>query len=109
MQHLNNIEEVEQFIADHPFVFLYLSQPTCSVCQALLPKIKTMLEQFPSLQSGYVDTSLITEAVGKFSVFTIPVLLLFIDGKEVMRKARYLSVEDVEATVAKYNEFLMEA
>jgi thioredoxin-like negative regulator of GroEL len=109
MQQLNNVEELEEFIATQPFAFLYVSQPTCSVCQALLPKIKAMLEQFPNLQSAYVDTSLITEVVGKFSVFTIPVLLLFIDGKEVMRKARYLSVDDVEATIAKYNEFLMEA
>lgn len=109
MQQLNNLQELEEFLATHPFAFLYVSQPTCSVCQALLPKIKVILEQFPNLHSAYVDTSLITEAVGKFSVFTIPVLLLFIEGKEVMRKARYLSVDDVEATIAKYNEFLTES
>jgi hypothetical protein len=52
----------------------------------------------------YIDLEKIELAKGKFSVFTIPTILMFINGKEFIREARYISVEDLRNKKLRYYE-----
>src|SRR5690606_4027415 len=90
---LTSIEMVDSFIAENPLSFIYISTTNCGVCTALLPKVKEMLAQFPEIKLGYVNADHLQEIAGKFSVFTVPVLLLFVDGREAIREARYVHMD----------------
>lgn len=65
-----------------------------------------MLEDFPKIEAGYVDLDNIPEAAGKFSVFTIPGILIYIQGKESIRKARYVSVDELAGEISRYYNLL---
>ena len=103
---LNTLEETERFIDATGIVLLYISRPDCGVCKALIPKIKDMLSGFPGINSGYLDLEAIPEAAGRFSVFTIPGILIFIQGKESIRKARYVSVDELSGEIERYYSML---
>lgn len=107
MRQLTEIQEVDTFLSSYKMSFLYISQESCSVCHALLPKVKTMLEAFPRLESVYVRMDDIPEVAGRFSVFTAPTLLLFVEGKEIVRKARFVVMQELEADIRKYYDLVI--
>ena len=101
MTELTTIDEVEAFIAKYSLSFLYISRTNCSVCHALLPQIQELLVQFPDIQMGYINADHLEEIAGRFSIFTVPVLLFFLDGKEVIREARFVHLEILKEKLAK--------
>ena len=48
---------------------------------------------FPQIRFQYVDLDLFKEAPARFSVFAVPVILVFFDGKEFFREGRNLGIE----------------
>lgn len=90
---LYSIEEIDTFISTNSLSFLYISSPGCSVCKGLWPQIQDLLGSYPKIKLAHIDTSNVEEVAGRFSVFTVPVLLLFIEGKEYIRKARIVHLD----------------
>ena len=93
---MNTIENIEQTIKENLAVMLYFSAPTCNVCHALKPKLLTAInENFKVFEIMSIDTSIDQEIAAHFSVFAIPTVLIFLDGKEFLRKSRHMSVDEV--------------
>ncbi len=90
---LSSLEEVNNFISENQLAFLYFTTPNCSVCHGLQPQIEEMMKQYPEINARHIDASLVPEAAGQFSVFTAPVLLLFVEGKEYLREARIVQTQ----------------
>ncbi|MCJ7765410.1 MAG: thioredoxin family protein [Thiovulaceae bacterium] len=90
------IDAIEQRLQSEPAVALYFSAPTCNVCHALKPKLMEAFEtNFEAMQVISIDISERPEIAAHFSVFTIPTLLVYLDGKEFLRKSRHMSVGEV--------------
>lgn len=108
IRELNTIEIVNRFIQDHYFAFLFISTPSCSVCHALLPQIQHMLGRYPEIKLGHVDASAVKEVAGQFSVFTAPVLIFYVDGKEYIREARIVHTQLLEEKLNKIYTNIMD-
>lgn len=106
MEPLHSMSDIDQFIFSGEIRLLYVSRPSCGVCKALLPKIEEMLENFKGIEAGYIDLDSIPEAAGQFSIFTIPGILVYTQGKETIRKARYVSVEQLRGEIDRYYRLL---
>lgn len=98
---LFSIEEIEQFVSNHHLAFLYISKTNCGVCHALLPKVKKVMAEFPKIQMAFVNADDVPNIAGHLSIFTAPVLILYVDGKEVLREARFVHVEQFKEKVKK--------
>lgn len=98
---LFSIEEIEHFVNNHHLAFLYISKTHCSVCHALLPKVQKIMEKFPKIQMAFVNVDNVPNIAGHLSIFTAPVLILYVDGKEVLREARFVHVEQFKKKVEK--------
>ncbi len=93
---MQNIEDIKKNINENLAVMLYFSAPTCNVCNALKPKLVGAIEDnFKEFKIVSIDTSIEQETAAYFSVFTIPTVLIFLDGKEFLRKSRHMSVDEV--------------
>jgi thioredoxin-like negative regulator of GroEL len=90
---LASISQIEQFITNHRFSFVYIMRTNCSVCHALFPQLKNVLEDFPDIQLGVVNADDVPEVAGYLSIFTAPVMILFMDRKEVLREARFVHLD----------------
>ena len=91
-QELITMDEIDAFITSNQLAFLFLSRPNCSVCVSLLPQIETVMENYPTIKTAYINTEVIPEVAGRFSIFTVPVLILFYEGKEYLREARIVPI-----------------
>ncbi len=90
------IQTINETIENNLAVMLYFSAPTCNVCHALKPKLLEAIDSnFENFEIISVDISETPEIASQFSVFAIPTLLIFLDGKEFLRKSRHMSVDEV--------------
>lgn len=101
LYNVHSIEEVRKQIAENKFCLLYISRESCSVCHALLPQIEQVLEKYPSVVAFHVDADEMPEVAGQFSIFTVPAILVFVEGKEMIRKARFVPVEVFESELSR--------
>ena len=103
---LNSIEEMKYNIKSESLSFFYITQPNCSVCHGLQPQIEMIMKDFPKIHCYTVDASNVPEIAGEFQVFTAPTLLLFVEGKEYIREARFVQTEKFQQQVARiYRNF----
>jgi len=93
---MNTIENIEKSIKENLAVMVYFSAPTCNVCHALKPKLLEALDtNFKEFKVESVDISVEEEIAPHFEVFAIPTVLIFLDGKEFLRRSRHMSVDEV--------------
>ncbi|WP_040951784.1 thioredoxin family protein [Gorillibacterium massiliense] len=90
---ITSVESADEFIARHPLALLYISQRDCSVCHALQPKVQQLMMKYPKIELGAIDAQDVQEVAGRFSIFTVPVILLFVEGKEYIREARIVHMD----------------
>ena len=83
---------------------LYFSGTYCSVCKALKPKLKeAIFKSYPDLKFEVIDVSTNPDIAAQYLVFTVPVVLILIEGKEQYRFARSFSVSEVMEKLDRIN------
>jgi len=104
---MQTIENTKKVINDNVAVMLYFSAPTCNVCHALKPKLLDAIESnFDKFEVVSVDTSVEQDVSAYFGVFAIPTVLIFLDGKEFLRKSRHMSVDEVTREIKRPYEIM---
>ena len=87
------VEALQELISKEIGVLVYFSTPTCNVCHALKPKISQEFgENFPKIKQVFIDSSLTPEIPAHFNIFSVPTILVFLDGREFARESRNVSV-----------------
>ena len=106
METIQEYSALEQAIQDKDLVFIYVSQPQCSVCKSLLPKVEELMENYPKIANYYLDTQKVPIAAGQLSVFSIPTVILFVQGKEHFRLVRTFGLREINYKLNKvYQHF----
>lgn len=75
---------------------IYLSTHNCSVCHVLKPKLKASISRkYPNI--GWIEVMADEEAeyAAQHRVFSVPSVLILIEGKEYQRFVRAFSVAEV--------------
>ena len=87
------LEELQTTIQTEVGVLLYFSGENCSVCHALRPKFKEVFDkEFPQLKQIYLDAHDNAEISAHFQVFSVPTMIVFMDGREFAREGRTVSM-----------------
>jgi hypothetical protein len=70
----------------------------------LLPQVEEVMKDFPNIQTRLVNAGKVPEIAGYLMAFTVPVLVLYVNGKEYLREARIVQVEKFRKDVARIYE-----
>ncbi len=98
-----NFENFLELAKSTTAVCFYLSTPQCNVCKVLKPKVMEMLEKdFPKIEFYYVDLNEAKEIAGQLSVFAVPTIIIYFDGKEMIRASRNISIEQLSEQIKRY-------
>lgn len=91
---LNDLNELNTKLREEMALVIYFSSPSCNVCHVLRPKLMEALEkEYPSIGRYHADVALTPEIAAQFQVFSAPTIIVFLEGKEFIRKGRAMSVE----------------
>ncbi|HON14495.1 MAG TPA: thioredoxin family protein [Treponema sp.] len=109
MQSISSLDEFHHIISQEPAVLFYCSTATCGVCTSIKPKIiKLMNEEFPKMKLFYIDIEALPELRGQLSVYSVPAILGFFNGKELIREARNFGIMELAGKIDRYYGMLFE-
>ena len=104
---ITTLEAFNSIAQNNVAVCFYLSTPECNVCKVLKPKVIEMLESdFPKINFCYVDLNEAKEISGQLSVFSVPAIIVFFDGKETIRASRNISIEQLKEQIKRYYQLI---
>lgn len=108
MNMINSIELLKGMINNNRMILIYFGSTSCDVCNVIKPKIEDLLKAYPKINSAQIDAGKSLEISSDYNIFTIPAILVFIDGKEVIREARYISIQDINHKIERYYKMIFE-
>ena len=92
---IDSVDALRSSIADEQALLAYFTSPDCNVCRVLKAKLVDLLEgDFPHLKPFHVDCACHPEIAAAYSVFAVPTILVFFDGREWLRASRYLGLQE---------------
>ncbi len=81
-------------------VLVYFKNDNCAPCRVLRPKVRELLDtSFPMVEMIVVDTVGQPEFAGAFQVYANPTLLVFFEGKEYIRKSKFVAIPELKAEI----------
>ena len=95
IQTLQSIYAFNQFIQSNEPAVIHVMRDHCSVCHAVLPQLQDLLQEYPFAKLGVVNQSHVEEIAENIN-FTVPVDLIFLNGKEMHRQGRFIDMQSFE-------------
>lgn len=103
MNEVKSFESWQELLAQQEAVLLFVKTDHCSVCDGLYPQVEVLADQYP-FPFFYVNVAKVPEMAGQLSLFTAPVVLLFRQGKELTRFARFVPMEQLRKRLDELKE-----
>ena len=100
MKNIKSIQEIDTLVEENLGVLAYFSHERCNVCKTLKPKLSEyFFQHFPKMEQIYIDIEKLPEVAAQHSIFTVPVVIVFFEGKETCRKARAFGIQELAELV----------
>ena len=102
-------EELEIKIREAKGILVYFKNDFCGPCAALRPKVTELLStQFSKMEMVIVDSFTNPSLAGQYNVFGNPTLLVFFEGREYIRKSKYISMPELQGEIERYYKMVFE-
>ncbi len=99
MQTISSITQIDQLKSTGALLILF-GGAHCGVCQTIKPKIvRLMEEQFPDIALVYVDCEQSPDICAQHSVFSLPVIKMYIEGQMYFELVRGFSLMELTSQV----------
>ncbi|WP_054956275.1 thioredoxin family protein [Paenibacillus dakarensis] len=108
MQQLMSQEAIQHVIEEQRLVLFVVKTGQCGVCESVQAKVAVMLESHPDVTGIYVYMEDAPEVASAYLAFSAPTVILFFEGKEVFRVARFVRFDELEHVLSQYEEALRE-
>jgi len=96
-------------ISTHAGVLFYFATASCSVGEALEPKVRTLLiKKYPKIVFSLIDMSQAPELSAAHQVFVEPTILLYVEGKEFLRKSRHIGLAELDMSISRIYQLAFE-
>lgn len=103
---LNAYDEIKDEIKANPLSVVVFGTRSCVVCKPLKEKIGKILEGHSHVFLGQVYIEDVAEARGEYQVFTAPIILVFVEGREAKRYSRAMDLNEFTRVVERYESLL---
>ncbi len=99
---LNTTESVQMAINENIMTVIYFTGNSCGACEVIKHKIEGFLENYPKIKSYEINGEENLKIAYKYSVFSMPVFLLFVEGKESIRTGKHVDLLSLERSIDRY-------
>ncbi|MCW1927191.1 thioredoxin family protein [Bhargavaea beijingensis] len=95
MEQINSFDEWLGTLEEEGTLLLFVKTDNCSVCEGLLPQVAPLEEEY-AFPFYLANAAQVPELAGQLSLFTAPVVLLFKEGREFARFARFVPMAELK-------------
>ncbi len=94
MTSLHKNESIDSVITNNFLSIIQFGSETCGPCHSITYKIDEWLQSHPSVVERYVPVEDFQPETAQHDVFGVPTTILYFEGKEILRKTGYYSLEE---------------
>jgi thioredoxin-like negative regulator of GroEL len=106
---IKSLEEFLQMKEKEPALLGYFSTEACNVCKVLKPKVADLIKaEFPKIKLAYIKSDVLPEVAAQHQVFAAPTLLIFLDGREYIRKSRNIGIAELHREIERPYSMMFE-
>ncbi len=106
------IESFDEFLKmkeEEPALLAYFSTQACNVCKVLKPKVAELIQnEFPKIKLAYIKSDFLPEVAAQNQIFAAPTILVFIDGREYIRKSRNIGIGELQQEIERPYSMMFE-
>jgi hypothetical protein len=103
MKKLERYRDFEKLIEDKESFILYAHVENCGVCRVDMPKVRALAEIYKmDLYDALMED--LPEIRGQLGIFTVPVAILYYQGREYHRQARIIDMSELEGRIKEVSE-----
>lgn len=108
MQELISQEQIQDSLNQNEIVVLYFTGSMCGACQVIRSKLEEILRLYPCVKGVQVDAVKYPHVAAVYGVFSLPLFILFVRGKEVVRESKHVDLLKFEQRIVRYQAMLEE-
>lgn len=86
----------------HPLIVVVAKTETCTVCKPVVARLETLLKNYPSVPAYQIDVERVEAFRGQHLVFTVPTVIVFEAGKELLRESRFVNFAAIDRLLELY-------
>jgi len=106
---IETFEEFTKLKETEPALLGYFSTEACNVCKVLKPKVAELVKaEFPKIKMAYVKSDILPEVAAQHQVFAAPTILVFLDGREYIRKSRNIGISELHREIERPYSMMFE-
>ncbi len=94
MNIIDNYKDVEKVIKKD-FVMIIAKSHTCSACKSLLGLLERSIPNLDKIEIHNIYIDDIDRFRGEYLIFSVPTVLIFSEGKELLRESRYINYDKI--------------
>ncbi len=99
-------EKLNRLIEQSDVFILQPGTDTCMPCASIRRKIDEWNSRFPEVQTCYVSLEDHPEEAAEYGIFSVPAILVFVQGKLTIKESGYFSLEEVLLRTERYIDLL---
>lgn len=92
---MKNLTTVQESITNKTNNVVFISSESCSICHVDEPKARKLAKDY-DIPFHHLDIIQEPELAGTFEVLTVPAVLVYHNGKEIARQARFIDFRSLE-------------
>ena len=105
---VNSTNDIKDIINNNDMVIVYFTGLDCGACETIKFKVENILERYPNIKFCEVSGEKYPSIAADFGVFSLPIMILYVDTKETIRVGRNVSLLDIEKDISRYYNMLFE-
>lgn len=100
MNRIKSIAQLQNALQKTASVVIAKTQG-CTVCLPVTMRLYEIMESYPSIPVFELYIEDVPEFRGQYLVFTVPTIILFYEGKEILRESRFIDWHHLVSTIEK--------
>ncbi len=106
MKHLLDGQKLDDIVQEKPIVVIEIGSICCCACSAISQKLETHFKEDEDVVCYSVSLEAQPEIAANMGIYSAPAVLVYVEGQLTIREAGVMSVEDIFARIARYEELL---
>lgn len=94
--------EIQQHLTENRFTVLYVQAQNCGVCTVFHKQVSALLDTLPDIAGIETNIANVAEIASAYHILTAPVVLFFVENKEIWRSARFIDMKGLQSVLEQY-------
>ena len=98
MKVIKNYQDIDTII-NQELVMVIAKTHTCSSCQTIAGMLESNLANYHEIESYAIYVDDIDKFRGEHLIFSVPTVIIFSEGKELLRESRYMNYTKMDRLI----------